>query len=146
MLHVPYKGTGPLMAALLAGEVQAGLVPLGPYLPYFRSGKLRPLAIADKQRTSLLPDLPTIAEAVPLPGFGLGSWVGMAAPAGTPTAVIERTSSLIHRVLQDSKIKSDLLAQGYVPVGSSPAELGDIIKEGVETSARIVRDAKIPRE
>ena len=146
MLHVAYKGTGPLMAALLGGEVQAGLVPLGPYLQYFRSGKLRPLAIADKQRTPLLPNLPTIAEVVPLPGFGLGSWVGMAAPAGTPKAIIERMSTEIHTVLQDSQIKNDLLVQGYVPVGSTPAELRDVIKEGVESSARIVRDAKIPRE
>jgi tripartite-type tricarboxylate transporter receptor subunit TctC len=146
MLHVPYKGTGPLMAALLGGEVQVGLVPLGPYLPYFRSGKLLPLAVADKQRTPLLPDLPTIAEAVPLPGFGLGSWIGMAAPAGTPKAIVERMSAEIRKVLQDPETRDSLLSQGYVPVGSTPAELAQVIEEGIATSARIVRDAKIPRE
>lgn len=146
MLHVPYRGTGPLMTALLAGEVPAAFVPVGPYMQMLRAGKLRPLAVAAKARTPLLPNVPTVAEAVPLPGFGLDSWVGMAAPAGTPKAIIDRMSAEIRKVLQDPQLKSNLLAQGYVTVGSTPAELGEVMKEGLATYARIVKDAKIPPE
>jgi tripartite-type tricarboxylate transporter receptor subunit TctC len=146
MLHVAYKGTGPLMNALLGGEVPAAFVPIGPYLPHFRAGKLRPLAVASRAQTSLLPNLPTLAQAVPLPGFGLDSWVGMAAPAGTPRPILDRMNAEIRKVLQDPQVRSTLLPQGYVPVASTPDELATAMKDGLASYARIVKDAGIQPE
>jgi tripartite-type tricarboxylate transporter receptor subunit TctC len=146
MLHVPYKGTAPLTNAILAGEVAAAIVPVGPYVQHVRSGRLRALAISTKTRTDLLPEVPTLAEAMSRPGFGLDSWLGVAAPAGTPKAIVDRLSAEIRKIVQDPPMKQRLLAAGYGAVGSTPAELGEAMKEGAATYARIVRDAKIPRE
>lgn len=147
ILHVPYKGTGPLIQALLASEVSAAFVPVGPYLQYIRSSRLRPLAIVGSSATSLLPDTPTMAKAVQLPGYGLDSWLGVLAPAGTPRQIVDRLSAEISRIVQDPQFaKEKLLSQGYEPVGSTPERFMEVMKADLVKYAKIVKDARIPPE
>jgi tripartite-type tricarboxylate transporter receptor subunit TctC len=114
------------------------------FLPHIRSGKLRALGMASPKRSPLLPDVPTIAEAGPLPGYALDSWFGVVMPAGTPKPIVERLSSAIAAIVQDQAFAQEkLLPQGWEPVGSTPAELAAFMKAGIAKYAKIVKDAKI---
>lgn len=144
-IHVPYKGTGPLMNALLAGEVAMAFVPIGPYLQHFRSGKLRPIAVVAKQPSELLPGVPTLGEAVPLPS-GMESWVGMVAPAGTPKPIVERMSAELRKIVRNPQLKAKLTSQGYEPVGSTPEELAQVMRQGLESYAQLVKQARLQPE
>ena len=148
MLHVPYKGSGQVTAALLAGEVMSAFAPLhSAFLPHIKSGKLRALGMASPKRSLLLPDVPTIAEAGPLPGYALDSWFGVVMPAGTPKPIADRLSGAIAAIVQDPAFaKERLLPQGWEPVGSTPAELAAFMKAGIAKYAKIVKDAKITVE
>ncbi len=147
MLHVPYKGTGPVTTALLSGEVACAFAPVGPFLQQLRSGKLRTLGILNGYRTSVLPDVPTLEEAFALPGFALDAWVAIVAPAGTPRATVDRLNREIVRIGRDPVFSREhLLAQTYEPLASTPEEMGEAMKNAVALYARIVRDAKIPAE
>ena len=147
MLHVPYKGSGPLSTALLSGEVMSAFVPIGPFLQHIRSGKLRALGIVTGYRSRVLPDLPTLAEALPLPGFALDAWIALLAPARTDKAIADRLSGEIGRIVRDTQFSKEyLLRRSYEPLGSTPQELGEVLKAGVALYAKIVRDAKIPAE
>ncbi len=147
IFHVPYKGTGPLIQALLSEEVSAAFVPVGPYLQYIRAGKLRPLALVGRSRTSLLPDVPTMAEAVRLNGYGLDSWLGVLAPAGTPRPIVDRLSAAISRAVNNPQFAAEKLrAQGYEPVGSTPEQFLEAMKNDFSKYAKIVKDANITPE
>ncbi|MBL0419195.1 tripartite tricarboxylate transporter substrate binding protein [Ramlibacter sp. AW1] len=144
-IHVPYKGTGPLMNALLANEVPMAFVPIGPYLPHLRSGKLRAVAVVSRAPSELLPGVPTLGSTIPLPS-GMESWVGMVAPAGTPRPIVERMSAELRKIVTDPQLKSRLMDQGYEPVGSTPQELAQVMRDGLASYARLVQDAKIQPE
>ena len=147
MLHVPYKGSGPLSTALLSGEVMSAFAPIGPFIRHIRSGKLRALGIVTGYRTGILPDLPTLAEAFPLPGFALDAWIGLLAPAGTDKAIVDRLSGEMRRIVRDTQFSKEyLMKRGMEPIGSTPEEMGETLKAGVVLYAKIVRDAKIPAE
>jgi len=147
MLHVPYKGTGPVTTALLSGEVMSAFAPIGPMLQHIRSGKLRALGIVNGYRTSILPDLPTFAEALSLPGFAMDTWIGLVAPSGTPNTIVDRLSGEIARIVRDPQFsKEKLLRHGYEPVGSTPEQMGETMKAHLAKYAKIVRDAKVPAE
>jgi tripartite-type tricarboxylate transporter receptor subunit TctC len=147
MLHVPYKGTGPLTTALLSGEVMSAFAPIGPFLQHIRSGKLRALGIVNGYRTSILPDVPTLEEALSLPGFAMDTWIGLVAPAGTPKTIVDRLNGEIARIVRDPQFsKEKLLQQGYEPLGPTPEQMGETMKAHLAKYAKIVRDAKIPAE
>jgi tripartite-type tricarboxylate transporter receptor subunit TctC len=147
LLHVPYRGTNQLTQALLVGEVASGFVPIGPYLPYIEAGKMRPIAIVGTSRNSILPSLPTIAEAGPLPGYGLDSWLGMLAPAGTPKEIVLRMNKAINALLEDNKFtQTYLISKGYEPIISTPDQLRDVMRRDLALYQKIVRDAKIPAQ
>jgi tripartite-type tricarboxylate transporter receptor subunit TctC len=147
MLHVPYKGSAPVFQALLGGEIMSAFASFGPVLPHIRAGKLRALGIVDSARTALLPDVPTIAEAGPLPGYGLDSWLGVVAPAGTPKHVVDRLSAEIARLARDPQFAEERLKkQGYDPIGSTPAQMAEVMKAELVKYAKLVRDAKITAE
>lgn len=147
MLHVPYKGSGPVIQALLAGEVNSAFAALGPVLPHIRAGRLRALGIVDFARTGVLPELPTVAEAGPLPGFGLDSWLGLVVPSGTPRAIVERMSDALAKLVRMPDFAEEKLRrQSYDPIGSTPSQMAEVMRADVARYAKLVRDAKIPAE
>lgn len=107
MLHVPYRGSAPAVSDLLGGQVQSMFDNSPSSMPHVKAGKLRALAITSKERSPLLPDVPTIAESG-FPGFEVQSWFGLSAPAGTPDAVIKRINTALNTALKDPTIKQRL--------------------------------------
>jgi len=142
--HVPYKGAAFLVPALLTGEVTFSIASMSSLVPHFKSGKLRALAVASETRTSLLPDVPTIAEAGPLPGYSIDVWFGVLAPAGTPRTIVDRLNAEINRVLQDPKVvKERLNSVGLSSVGTTPERYMEIMKADLVKYAKITKDAGI---
>ncbi len=145
LLHVPYKGSGPLTTDLLGGQIQMSFDTITPVLPHIKAGKLRALAVTTAKRSPSLPDVPTLDEAG-LKGFDIGTWFGLLAPAGTPAPVIERISSEITRIVARPDFRKKLEDIGANPVGNSPAQMARQIKEDTERFAKLVRDARVTIE
>ena len=120
-LHVPYKGQAPAMTDLLGGQIAFMFANPVTTLPYVKSGRLRALAITAPARLPGAPDIPTAAEAG-VPGFEAGTWFGIAAPAKTPEAIVNRLSAELARVLHTNEVRNSLDAQGAITIGSTPAE------------------------
>jgi tripartite-type tricarboxylate transporter receptor subunit TctC len=140
--HVPYKGSGPGVTDLLGGHVQmmfAGPLALEQHI---KSGRLRPLALADKRRSGILPEVPTMAEAG-FPGVETGTWYGILAPARTPPAVVDHVQRVIVRILQAPDLKTRILNQGVDIVASSPAEFEKFIIAEVAKWSRVVKAAGV---
>ena len=138
MVHVPYKGSGPAVADLIAGQVQLRFSSIPPALPHVKSGRLRALAVSSAKRFSLLPDLPAVAETVP--GFEVDSWYGFLAPARTPAAILQKLNTEIAAALKDPEVKARLEASGAEAVGSSSARFGEVIRAELKRWAPIVRE------
>ena len=145
LLHVPYKGSGPLTADLLGGQIQMSFDTITPVLPHIKSGKLRALAVTTAKRSSALPDVPTLDEAG-LKGFDLGTWFGVLAPAATPKDVVAKLSSEMVKVIQSPDFRKRMEEIGAEPIGDTPEQMARLIKQDTERSARIVRDGKISIE
>ena len=145
-IHVPYKGSSPAMMGLLGNEVAMSISAINSMLPHIRSGKIRPLAVAPAQRTPLLPDVPTIAEAVPLPGYDIEIWYGVLAPAGTPRPIVDRLNQEIAKVMRDTGVREKLVPQGLDPVGTTPERFADVIKSDLVKYRRIAKEANIVPE
>jgi len=128
MLHVPYKGTGPAMADLLAGNVTLAIDNMPPYLPQVKAGKLRALAVASLERAKAAPDIPTIAESG-LPGYSVSAWKGLMAPAGTPRPVIARLHEAVVKALASPELQKRMIETGAEPVGNTPEQFGAFIQE-----------------
>lgn len=141
--HIPYKGSGPGVTDLLGGHVQmmfAGPLALEQHI---KSGRLRPLALADKRRSTILPDVPTMAEAG-VPGMeGLASWTGMFAPAKTPDAILARLHEEVRKAVATAALRDRLTGIGVIPLGSAPAEFKLFIAAQVKQIADIARAAGI---
>jgi len=144
MAHVPYKGAGPALTDLLAGQVQVLITSPIAALPHVSTGKLRLLASTGAQRNPTLPDLPTVAET--LPGYEITQWWGLNAPAGTPSAIIDRLQRETARSLQQPDVRERLQAQGAVGVGSTPAEFGRFIASERARIAKLIQQAGIKSE
>jgi tripartite-type tricarboxylate transporter receptor subunit TctC len=143
VVHVPYKGDAPMYQALLANEVDFAFGPLGNAIQHIRSGKLRALGMTGAQRSSAIPDVPTMIEAG-VPGFELTGWLGLFAPARTPQPVIERLHAAMNGAISDPQVRERFPALGYEPVGSPPAEFAARFKRDVALYARVIREARIP--
>jgi tripartite-type tricarboxylate transporter receptor subunit TctC len=139
MVHVPYKGSGPAVADLIAGQVQLRFSSIPPSLPHVKSGRLRALAVTSSKRFNLLPDLPAVAETVP--GFEVESWYGFLAPARTPAAIIQKLNTEIVAALKETEVKARLEASGAEAVGSSSARFGEVIRVELARWAPVVREA-----
>ena len=147
VVHVPYKGSAGIIPALLSGEIDFSIAAVNSLLPHFKSGKLRPIAIADSARTPILPDVPTIAEAGPLPGYAVDVWLGVMAPAGTPRPIVERLNAEINKIVQDPKVvKEKLHPVGLSPVGTTPERLLEVMKTELVKYQKIAKDAGIKPE
>jgi tripartite-type tricarboxylate transporter receptor subunit TctC len=145
LLHVPYKGSGPLTTDLLGGQIQMSFDTITPVLPHIKAGKLRALAVTTGKRSAALPDVPTLDEAG-LKGFDLGTWFGLLAPAGTPTPIVERLSQEVARIVARPDFRKKLEDIGANPVGNTSAQMARQIKEDTERYAKLVKDAKVTLE
>ena len=142
LVHIPYKGAGPAVTALLAGEVPLMCTSPLPTLPHIKSGKLKALAMTGRTRSRALPEVPTVAESG-LTGFQSSLWYALMAPAGTPTAVIQRLNYETTRIVRLPAVSEQLLAQGADPIGNSPQELATFLRADIERWKKLVREAKI---
>ena len=127
LVHVPYKGTGPAVNDLLAGQVSFMSVEVLAALPHVRAGKLRALGMATAARSEVAPDLPTVAEAG-LPGFEVTAWYGVFAPAGSPPAALQRVAAEVGKAVRDADFRERLANLGATPVGSSPEEFARFLR------------------
>jgi len=141
MLHFPYRGSGPALIDLIGGSTDLMFDNLPSALPQIKAGKLKALAVTSAQRSSALPDLPTVAEAggPSLKGYEASSWFGLLAPAGTPTDVVNRLQREIAKSLGTPALKERLQAQGAIPSGNSSAEFAALISRETAKWAAVVK-------
>lgn len=140
--HVPYKGGGPAVAAILGGEPKIFFAGMPPALPFVKSGKLRALAVTTARRFSAVPEVPTAMEAG-LPGFEVDNWHGILAPAGTPKLVVRKLNAEIVRLLKLPEVKDAFGKQGAEATGSTPEEFAVYIRAELKKWANVVKDAHI---
>ena len=145
ILIVPYKGTGAVITDLLGGHVNAFIDAMPSSYPLVQSGKVKPLAVTTSKRTSLLPNVPTVAESG-LPGFEMVSWYGIWGPAKLPKELAERISTEVAKALRSPLASQRLGEQGFEVVGSTPEQFAAYIKSEVSKYAQIVKDANIKPE
>ena len=138
MQHVPYKGSGPAVVALVGGEVQLMFDSLSSSLAQIQAGKLRPLAVASKTRSPVLPDIPTIDEAG-LPGFVVEPWYGFLAPAGTPAALVQKISRDINAALEHPETRAALEKLGYQTAGTTPQAFAAHIDSEIDRWSGVVK-------
>ncbi len=143
LVHVPYKGSGASVLAVLGDEVPVLPIALGQALPHAKTGKLRMLAVTTAERTELALDIPTVAEAASLPGYEAVSWQGLLAPAGTPAAIINKLSSEITRQLQLRDVREQLAARAWVPNPRAPGAFASLIKSDIVKWGKVVRESGI---
>ena len=141
-VHVPYKGQGPAVADLLAGQVQMLYSSIPSVLPLVQQGRLRAIAIGSEQRLSSMPAVPTIAESG-VPGYEAYSWIGIVAPAGTPQPIITKLNQEIVQILKQKDVEAELLAQGAIAVADSPQHFGAYIKTEIAKWGAVVKSANI---
>ena len=140
MVHVPYKGAGPALIDVLAGQCQVMFATALSVQPYIQSGRMRPLAVTTATRSPTMPGLPTVAEAG-VPGFEASTWHGVVAPAGTPDAVIGRLNTEINRVLRLPDVRDRLTGQGAEIIGGTPQEFAAYITKEIPKWTKVVRDS-----
>jgi len=138
MTHVPYKGAAPAMNDLIGGQIQLMFDNLASALGQVRAGRVRALAVTTAKRTSLAPDLPTIAESG-LPGFDINTWFGIFAPANTPREIVDRLHDEFARALGATDVREKMLALGAEPAGSRPDEFASYIRGEAEKYARVIK-------
>ena len=147
VVHVPYKGSAGIIPALLSGEIDFTIAAENSLLPHYKSGKLRPIAIAASTRTAILPDVPTIAEAGPLPGYAVNVWLGVMAPAGTPRPIVDRLNAEVNKIVRDPQIvKERMNTVGLEAVGSTPEQLLETMKTELVKYTKLAREAGIKPE
>jgi tripartite-type tricarboxylate transporter receptor subunit TctC len=142
LLHVPYKGSGPALTDVLAGQVPVMCDSVTSALPHLRSGKLRALGITSTRRSSLLPAVPTLAEAG-LKDYEMNPWFGLFAPAGTPSATVAQVNHDIQQMLMQASIKARLADIGAEPMAATPEQFAALVRADLEKWGRLVRDMGI---
>ena len=142
MLHVPYKGSGPAMVDLIGGQVQTMIETAPAAQGHIKSGKLRALATTTAQPVSTLPGVPTAAQAG-LPGFEVSSMFGLAAPAGTPEAVIVRLSTALKSILEKPEVRDQMLAQGAIATWTTPDDTARALRNEVAKWSKVIKDGNI---
>jgi tripartite-type tricarboxylate transporter receptor subunit TctC len=146
MVHVPYKGAGPALTAVVSGEIQVmfATAPLG--MPHIKAGRLRAIAYNGAKRASFLPDVPTVIESGVTGTDMPPSWHGLLAPAKLPPAVLARLSGEIRKAFEDTAFRNRIVAVGLDPVGSSPAEFRKLVVANIQRFAELVKLAGIEPE
>jgi tripartite-type tricarboxylate transporter receptor subunit TctC len=142
--HIPYRGTGPALIDLMAGRIQVQFENAPAVLGQIRNGELKAIAVGTVKRSSILPELPTIAETVP--GYESSSWLGLLAPVGTPQPIVERLNAAINKGLADEALHKRLDALGVERVGGTPQEFATYLRAKVEETDRIAKAAGLRPE
>ena len=144
LVHVPYRGAGPALVDLLAGQVQVMFAFMSSSIEYVRAGKLRALAVTTATRSDALPDIPTVGEFVP--GYEASGWFGVGAPKATPAEIVDQLNKEINAGLADPKMKARLADLGGTVLAGSPADFGKLIAEETEKWGKVIRAANIKAE
>jgi len=143
--HVPYRGAAPAMADVMGGQVPLAFDNILTTMAQVQSGKLRALAVSTQTRSSVMPNIPTLAEAG-VPGYDATAWFGVLAPAGTPPAIIEQLATAIQKSVKTPEVTETMLKAGAEPVGSTPAQFDAFYKAEVEKWAKVVKSANVQVE
>jgi tripartite-type tricarboxylate transporter receptor subunit TctC len=138
--HIPFKGSGEAHTQLMGGQIPIMCDAIPATLPQIKAGRLRGLGIGALKRSPLLPELPTIAESG-FPGFEAVGWIGLAAPANTPAAVLDRLNAELNRMLNDAEVKERLNTLAFTPVGGTRKEFGDYMKAEIAKWGKAVKDS-----
>jgi tripartite-type tricarboxylate transporter receptor subunit TctC len=139
IVHVPYKGAGPAMPDLIAGQVQLSFITYTAAGPHIKTGRLRALGVTTAKRSPTLPDLPAIGETVA--GYDSAVWYGFAAPAGTPPEIVSKLNTEVLRVLAAPDFRSRIMLEAVSPIGSTPEEFGSFMRSEIVRWAKVVRDS-----
>jgi tripartite-type tricarboxylate transporter receptor subunit TctC len=139
MTHIPYRGSGPALADLLAGSVDVMFDNLPSSMAHIKAGNLKAFAVTSGVRSEALPDVPTVADAGQLPGFEASSWFGLLAPAGTPADIVNRLQQETAKALNLPAVKERLLSQGAIPSGNTPAEFTALIDAEIKKWEAVVK-------
>lgn len=141
LMHVPYRGGGPMITAMLSGEVDMIIGSLPTVIQYAKTGQANVVAIGSKERVAQLPDVPTIGSVVP--GYVAQSWIGMMVPKGVPAPVFEHIQTALRKTLADPAVKTKMENDGFNIVNSSPAEFETQVRSESKRWAELIRDEKI---
>jgi tripartite-type tricarboxylate transporter receptor subunit TctC len=144
MMHVPYRGSGPMLNDLLSGQVQFAFDGLSSSIGHIRAGRLRALGVGNAMRVEALPDIPAVAEF--LPGYEASSTAGLGVPRNTPVEIIDKLNREINAGLANPKIRARIADLGNTPLALSPAEYGKLLAEETEKWAKVIRAANIKAE
>ena len=142
MIHVPYKGSVPMVTDLVAGHVMLSLDSMQSVMPVIRDGRVKAIGIAAAQRSPAAPTIPTMAESG-LPGFEVGSWYGLLAPAGTPPEIIKRLHAEVVRAVGSAEVRERFQSFGSEPLGNSPDEFAAQIKSDIAKWAKVAKTANV---
>jgi tripartite-type tricarboxylate transporter receptor subunit TctC len=143
LVHVPFKGTGPALTALLGNQISVLFSTYASALPHVKAERLRAYAVTSPKRTATLPDVPTVAESG-VAGYEYSTWYGLLAPAGVPAPILAQLSKATVAVLNTPEVRERYLSQGMDPVPTTPAEFGKLIRAETAKWTKVVQAAKIP--
>jgi len=146
MVHIPYRGGGPAVAATMAGDVPLLVVSIPAAMSQVRAGRLRPLAVSTLKRAAVLPEVPTVAEVTGLKDYEVDSWYAVFAPAKAPDEAVARMNKAIAAVVADPAIKSKLLEQGAEGTSTTPERLADMVRREIAQWRTVVKHARIEGE
>jgi tripartite-type tricarboxylate transporter receptor subunit TctC len=144
ILHVPYKGGGAAVTDLISGRVSMMLETIPNALPLAKNGQMRAIGVTTRERSSIAPDIPTLAEAG-LPGFDVSAWTGLFVPAGTPAAIIDRLNAETRKILDNQKYVTLIHGMGTDVAASSPQEFGEFVRDDVARWTKVIDNAGIPK-
>lgn len=142
IVHVPYKGLAPALTDLLGGQIQAVFADVNLVLKHVEAGKLKALAVTGSRRFSVLPDVPTVAEAG-VAGYRAETWYGLSAPAGTPAAIVARLHAEVRKAIATPELQAQFIGQGLVPATLSSAEYAALVREDHGKWAKLIKEANI---
>jgi tripartite-type tricarboxylate transporter receptor subunit TctC len=142
LMHIPYKGTGPGMSALMSGELQVLMAGLATVLPQAKSGKIKVLAVSGSQRSRMAPEVPTVAEAG-VPGYEFNVWYGMMAPGGTPRPIVTKLATEIARLLKAPVVLERFAVAGLEPISNTPDEFTALLKREIPEWNKVAKAANI---
>jgi tripartite-type tricarboxylate transporter receptor subunit TctC len=144
--HVPYKGTAPAITDIIGGQITYTVETVAATLGHVKAGRLKAYGVSFAQRASAMPDVPTIAEAAPLPGYDIGAWIGYTAPAGTPREALNRLAAEMQKIAQAPDIKERYLTLGLDPISSTPDEMATFMRQQQERYGAIIKSQGIKAE